>query len=606
MLYPRCLKTVARIAWLTLLPQAGISTGVLFAQADLKESVVVTANASPITFQDLGRGVTIISREEIEQLPVHSVPDLLRYVTGVDVRSRSPFGVQSDISARGAGFGQTLILVNGIRMNDSQTGHHNTDLPVALADIERVEVLHGTGSSVYGGDAFGAAINIITRDAGESQARFAAGSHGLAEAGGRAIIEAGSVRQTVSLFGIRSSGFMFDRDFANVGVNSETAFGSGAYLQVGHLNKEFGANGFYGPSPSKEWTDATMIAMESPFLSSGARKTDTRIFYRTHGDHFLWDVRRPGFAENHHRTHSIGTSIRNEHEILEDTRFSWGGEAGHEWIDSNNLGRHAYDRWGLYAELQQAWGDRFSLVPGIRFDHYTSFGSAFSPSLSAAWWVHPRLKLRSSAGHAFRVPTFTELYYSDPNHLASPNLLPEEAWELESGADWIVNPSLLVQVSAFSRWDQNLVDWVRESADQRWRTANIRALDTRGLELGLQKALGGRVGLVSVQYAYLDSTTETLDLLSKYALDFARHAFSAFGTVQLPGRFRLGQDLHFKVRSDGRRYWVLNQKWSRELGRFNGFLEVSNLLDSRYEEIRGVIMPGRWIRAGLECRIPSF
>ena len=388
---------------------ACIGENPVLGQGDLKESVVVTAYASPVAFENVARGVTVITREQIQQLPVQSVADLLRYVAGVDVRSRSPFGVQSDFSARGAGFGQILILLDGLRMNDAQTGHHDSDLPVALSDIERVEVLHGTGSSVYGADAFGAAINVVTRQGGGSRVRISAGEHELVDGEARAVVKAGPVRQSISLFGNRSSGFMFDRDFRTVGLNSRTDFNSGAHLQFSHLQKEFGANGFYGPSPSKEWTNTTLVAFGSTVPLFRGSQPEANFFYRTHGDRFLWDVRRPGLFENEHRTHAAGAALETQHQLREGSSLTWGGEVGHDWIDSNNLGAHAYGRWGVFAELQQRFGNGFSLVPGVRFDQYSTFGSSLSPSLSAGWWVHHRLKLRSSAGHAFRIPTFTEL-----------------------------------------------------------------------------------------------------------------------------------------------------------------------------------------------------
>ena len=170
-----------RILLNTLLILPCLCHGFLLGQDSLRETVVVTAYSSPVAFERLARGVTVINHEQIRRLPVQSVADLLRYVASIDVRSRSPLGVQTDFSARGAGFGQNLVLINGLRINDSQSGHHNGDLPVTLSDVERVEILHGTGSSVYGADAFGVTINVVTRRDGESQVRISAGEYGYIE-----------------------------------------------------------------------------------------------------------------------------------------------------------------------------------------------------------------------------------------------------------------------------------------------------------------------------------------------------------------------------------------------------------------------------------------
>lgn len=575
---------------------------VLGQQPSLRETVVVTAHSSPVAFEDLGRSVVVIDREQIRSLPVQSVADLLRYVASVDVQRRSPFGVQTDFSARGAGFGQTLILVDGIRINDSQTGHHNGDIPVTLSQVERIEVLHGAGSSVFGADAFGAAINIVTREGGGSEARFSAGEHGLFEGDLYTSIDSKNLTQAISFSGSRSSGFMFDRDFRTFAVSSQTDLKPGGRIFASHLRKEFGANGFYGPSPSREWTDATLISFQKEVAETGRTRVDTQFFYRSHGDRFLWDVRRPGQFENHHRTHAAGASVKSRHRLDEDTALTWGFELGHDWIDSNNLGDHSFGRWAIFTELQKKIGDRWSLVPGLRFDRYDDFGSALNPALSTSWWINSRFKLRASAGQAFRIPTFTELFYADPNHRASSELSPEEATEVEGGFDWMLSQSWLLQASAFSRWDRNVIDWVRASPEQQWQTTNIRELQTEGVELNLQKNLEGNLSVVQGQYTYLNSATDSLELLSKYTLDFARHTASGFVTLRLPGRIELGQDLSYKLRSDGRSYWLVNQKWIRSVGACDLFLEISNLLDTEYQEVRNVRMPGRWIRGGIEFR----
>jgi outer membrane cobalamin receptor len=133
------------------------------AQDPVHETVVVTAAATPIPLGSVTRTLTVITREEIAQLPVHTVADVLRLASSVDVRARGARGVQTDFAVRGAHFGQMLMLVDGVRLNDPQSGHHNGDVPVPLEAIERIEILHGPGSSLFGADAFGGTINVITR-----------------------------------------------------------------------------------------------------------------------------------------------------------------------------------------------------------------------------------------------------------------------------------------------------------------------------------------------------------------------------------------------------------------------------------------------------------
>src|SRR6188768_1435238 len=137
------------------------------AQDTYRQTVVVTAAASPVELGSITRTMTIITRQQIEALPAHSVADVLRLVPSVDVRARGIAGVQTDFALRGANFGQALVLVDGVRLNDAQSGHHNGDIPVPLDAVERIEILQGPGSSLFGADAFGGTVNVITRRGAE-------------------------------------------------------------------------------------------------------------------------------------------------------------------------------------------------------------------------------------------------------------------------------------------------------------------------------------------------------------------------------------------------------------------------------------------------------
>ena len=570
-------------------------------QTPLQETVTVTASTYPVPFEDLSRTVMVLTAEQIARLPVRSIPELLQYSSSVDVRSRGPFGMQSDFSIRGAGFGQTLVLIDGQRMNDAQTGHHNADIPVLLEDVERVEILYGPGSSLYGADAFGGTINIITK---KKQTGFGAsvagGEHGWAEGSLHGGMEKGKLRQSLGVVVNRSDGFTFDREFHSLGFSSYTQLGERSRISISHLDKAFGANGFYGPSPSKEWTNSTLLAFDQHWLTSPTWDLSTQASYRTHGDHFLYDVRRPGFFENRHRTHALGIQARLRHTVSESTHWTIGGDLGEDWITSNNLGDHSFDRGSVMAELQRKLGAKAVLSPSIRFDSYSGFGRAVSPSLSGSWWVLPKVKLRSSVGHAFRIPTFTELYYTDPNNQASATLKPEQAWGGETGADWLFHSSWMATLSLFIRDERDVIDWVRETPQQKWRTTNLRKVRSDGMEIGLQHLLP--TGRVEFQYTLIDSDAGDIPYLSKYILDYARHSVSGFASLNLPRQFSVGPRISFKRRNDGRQYWVLDSRVARSFGRMVFYVEGSNLTDSHYQEITGVDMPGRWLRTGLEWR----
>ena len=147
----------------------------------------MTAAVTPVELGTASRTLTVITRDQIEAMPAVSVADVLRMAASVDVRARGERGVQSDFAVRGAGFGQMLMLVDGVRLNDVQSGHHNGDIPVPLDAVERIEVLYGPGASLFGADAVGGTVNVITRRRADTSATLLAGSNGLA--GGGAAVE---------------------------------------------------------------------------------------------------------------------------------------------------------------------------------------------------------------------------------------------------------------------------------------------------------------------------------------------------------------------------------------------------------------------------------
>lgn len=562
----------------------------------ISQAVVVSAATEPVPLDALARAVVVITREEIDRLPRSSVADLLRLAASVEVRTRGGFGAQNDLSIRGGGFGQVLVLVDGLRLNDSQSGHHNMDVPVALDQIERIEIVRGTGSSLYGADAMTATVNVITAARPGVRGSLAGGEHGLIRAAASATSTAGGLTSAIAAWGTRTSGFMFDREVATGGVSFSAALSPRRKVTVSHLRNAFGANGFYGPSPSKEWTDQSLVSFTDAIGGPGRRVT-VQTAYRTHGDHFLWDVARPGFSENRHRSHAVtaGAAFRS------GRARNWitlGAEAGFDWIRSNNLGDHAFGRVGLLVEHQRALGSRTTVYPALRYDRYSVFGDNWSPSAAAVVALSRSLRVRVSAGRAFRVPTFTERYYRDPAHTAVAALAPERAWGYEGGLDLTLGP-WLAAVTPFVRRETDVIDWVRSTTAEPWQTANIRAVRTRGLEAGLTRTWRG--GTTRAEYTWIDAEAPTLTGLSKYVADYARHSVAVSATFSLPGNASAGFRSDCRRKVDGRAYCGVDARVGRAFRGLELFVEAANLFDVRYQEVVGVDMPPRWMLAGVRA-----
>ncbi len=566
----------------------------------VEETVVVTGGTTPVTFRELPRTVRVITREEIARLPATTVTDLVRLVASVDVRARGPRGTQADFSVRGAGFGQALVLVDGVRVNNAQTAHHNADLPVSLEDIERVEILLGPGSSAFGADAFGGTINLITRR-GPLPASWsgAVGEHAFVDLGGAVSLRAGDLVQRLSGQVSRSDGFMFDREFRTLTLRSRTALGARTAVTAGFVDKAFGANGYYGASPSKEWTTLWTVGAERTLVAREGRRVAAWSSYRHHRDRFLWDVARPGLFENTHRTQAVEAGVRAQLRVGPRSDVGVVAEAAGDWISSSNLGQHRVVRAAVAADVQHRLGESTTVHAAARADLYSTFGAAASPSVGVSHWVSPGLRFRSSLGRAFRVPSFTERFYRDPVHQAADDLDPERAWAVDAAADWLPSPSWQATFGVFRRWEHDVIDWVKSRPSDLWRTSNIRAVSVSGLEAGVTWMAPGGAS-VRADYTWQSVDAGPLALLSKYTLDYAPRSFIVAANGPLPWAMEAGTRLEARDRTGRDPYVLTGVRLSRRLGRAKIYADVSNLFGVRYEEIRGVAMPGRWMTVGLE------
>ena len=244
-----------------------------------------------------------------------------------------------------------------------------------------------------------------------------------------------------------------------------------------------------------------------------------------------------------------------------------GGEAGGDWISRTLSGTTRLPGQVCLGNFSGLLGKTAAVYPGLRFDYYSNFGTSVNPSLSGSWWMLPRLRLRSSVGRAFRIPTFTELYYRDPNHEATPyaqarkRLVGRSRHRLHSGKE------LARVLTLYSRQERNVIDWIRTSAGEKWRTANIRQLLTSGAEISLEHSLGSRAR-IAARYSRISIDAGNFDFTSKYVLDYARDSWSASASFPMPFAFAYQQTASYKRRADGRSYWLLDGRLERHFRKF--------------------------------------
>lgn len=589
-----------------------LASGNAFAQDSYRQTVVVTGAATPVELGTVTRAMTVITRDQIAALPARSVADVLRLASSIDVRARGERGVQTDFAVRGAGFGEMLVLVDGVRLNDAQSGHHNGDIPVPLDAIERIEVMYGPGSSLFGADAFGGTVNVITRRRVTAPSlTVGAGSFGAGEIRGEAGGTRGRVGEDVAASFDRSGGFIDGRDFETTMVRSRTSFGTSSNVSVAFLRKAFGARNYYGAAStgdafSREWTNQTLLSADHVFGAAAGWTFTGDGSYRTHGDRFLFT---PASAASVHRTHESIGSVRASRSVPAGGTVTLGTEGGGTWIRSNNLGNHTLQRVSAFGEWRQAAGRRAEFDASLRADRYSEFGSSWSPAAGVSVWAAPRVRLRASAGHAFRVPTFTERYYSDRNHLARPEVGPERAWAGEGGADIFPARDWMIQATVFGRSDHDMIDWLcsdhscgTPAATDRWHTYNVRDVMTTGAEVSVRRTFATGA-FAQVGYTGLTVDAPAITQMSKYVLDYTPRSFAAAALVPVGAGFRVAPRLEVRRRSrttGTSDYALLDARVSRKVSPlYELAVDATNLFDTEYQEIAGVRMPGAAVAVSL-------
>ncbi len=566
-----------------------------------RDVVVVTGTFEPVPLEESDRPVRVFPIGERERLLSNTLVDFLQLDPSVDLRQRGPGHIQSDLSIRGSTYGQTLVLIDGMRMNDVQTGHHNMNLPLPMESLERIEVLKGSGSAFYGSDAVGGVVNFVTRkpEVSEFRLRTAVGNYGRNQQRGSLALVRGSFAEQISFYRDFSTGFMENRDYRNLSLASRTEFLTpigGTRILLAHADRPFGAEQFYGNFNSWERTKMWAAAAKQDL----GKRTNLSFAFRRHTDLFVLFRDRPEVFTNRHATESYQAAVRRWEPLGVNGKLHYGVEGLQEAIDSNNLGSHTRARGAGFAAVDMRAWSRFFFSAGGRLEVYGAGQTQFSPTAAAGAWLTPRIKFRASVSRAFRVPTFTELYYHDPANRGSPDLRPESAWNYEAGIDWNQSGRIRGEVTVFQRRERDVIDWVRSSPGGLWRATNFQRLNFTGLETGVTAAVG-RLGRLDLHYTALRGAQELRPgYASRYVFNYPRHYGIAGWQAALPGGLVFRSRLGALVRYGGDPYAVWDVYVARVRGRIQPFLQLTNLTGASYEEIPGVAMPGRGIFGGIE------
>ncbi len=576
------------------------------------QTLIIQENRLSLPFSDNSRNIELITRNDITQLNPASINELLQTVAGVDLRQRGVNGVQADVSIRGGTFEQTLILLNGVRLLDPQTGHHMMNVPVSVAAIERIEIIKGPAARIYGQNAFAGAINIVTKAQDERAVSLMGeyGEFGMANIFASVSVPTGKYKQTLSGAYNTSDGYRYNTDYeiANVFYQSQLDLGDVALdLMAGHVDRKFGGNGFYGRETFTEQYEEVVTSFVSlgSQINKGDWRIKPRVSYRRNKDNWQFDRANPDIFQNFHTTQVVTGEVHlsKSHSL---GQLGVGVEYNYLHLDSSNLkdgegnGLHTRNQVGIHIENRFLFADeKLDVTPGVLVLQVQGEDLSFLPGLDVGYALNNNYKLFANVGWTTRVPTFTDLYYQDSGSAGNPNLEKESAFTMELGVKKVAK-NFNLQASIFSRQATDQIDWFRINEMDRWMPDNFNTATYLGLDLSTRYNFENIKFINSVRFGYtfLDATFEETDFaFSRNELENLRHQFVISPNFSV-GPVSLNVILKYNDRVSLEDYMTVNAYLSAEFGSTTFFARANNIFDKIYRETNLVEMPGRWLSAG--------
>lgn len=625
------------------------SAAMTTAREMMLEEVSVTGSRAPLTRSQAARMVTVLERADIQQAPVQSINDLLKYAVGVDVRQRGPVGAQTDISIRGGTSDQIILLLNGINICDPQTGHNAMDLPVDLSEIVRIEVLEGPASRIYGTSSLVGAINIVTRPAQQTSADFSleGGSFGYGKASGRANLKQGRWNNQLSAGYNRSDGY--SRNKAG-GLNTDFSGGKGFYQgqyedqqmqlnwHLGIADKGWGSSTFYA---SPKWQADDQYEHTTKIYSAiqgsskqGRLRLSGSIYWNQNRDRYEGYRGLPEKMKyNYNRTDVYGVSLGSYFDWAAG-RTAFGAEVRNEDLVSGNLGEPLSQTHHISGtDRDYTLGVNRTNISGF-LEHnvlmndvtisaglvavkntWSAMNMSVYPGIDISYRPGNHLKLHASYNTSLRMPSFTEMYYKLQGYSADPHLKPEEMQALEIGGT-IHYPRFTIHSTLWYHHGQNMIDWIMDTSKgnaAEWQSVNHTTINSVGLDIGTQFSVLNSKFSVDYCYIHQDKKQEE-NIVSQYALEYLRHKLVAKALCPITKRLSLNVTARWQDRvgsytdfdskvCDYEPYALVDTRITWQERKSEVYIEANNLFDTRYHDYGLVEQPGRWLIGGVNIHL---
>ena len=580
-------------------------------KTDSLSEVVVTSTRIDLPFKENSRSINIITATDIKNSSATTIADLLQQVAGVDIRRRGTGGSQADLFIRGGGFDQTLLLIDGIKMDDAQTGHHTMNASLPLEVIKRIEIIKGPAARVFGQNAFTGAINIVTKSnlSNSVSANLEAGSFGQLNG---SVTVGSELENSTHIFHagkMTSDGYRNNSDYENSNYFLKSVFNKKAQpieMIATFFDKKFGAENFYTTNPTfneYEETQNSLLAFTTKFQSKRF-KIQPRIYWKRNQDMFLLRRYEPDFYRNFHISNKMGAEANASYKS-EFGETGFGIDLSKTYLRSNNLGhRNRFMATAFLEHRFQFVGNRLDITPGVAMTYYSDFKFNAFPGLDIGFDITNNLKIYGNIGVTYRIPTYTDLYYSDPSTNGNPDLEPEEAFAQELGIKYIT-PKFRATLAIFNRDADNLIDYIRPNTTENFTATNITEVNTKGFEFdaAYNFKLNNFNQTLAIGYSYLDDNIlDQNEELSRYSLNTLKHHYTTRLSTKL---FKnISQNIVYKYaeRTTGQTYNVWDASIVMSLKQVELSITASNIFDADYIESGFTPMPPSNVLFGMRYK----
>ncbi|WP_152973312.1 TonB-dependent receptor plug domain-containing protein [Lacinutrix mariniflava] len=573
------------------------------------DSVIISSTRIDLPFKENSRTITVISASDIKTSAATNVADLLQQVAGVDIRRRGTAGSQADLYIRGGGFDQTLLLIDGIKMDDAQTGHHTMNAALPIEVIQRIEIIKGPAARVFGQNAFTGAINIVTKKNLENSVslNLETGSFGQLNAGVTVGTELENSSHIVHVGKLTSEGYRNNSDYDNSNYFVKSTFNKKAQaieMIATFFDRKFGAENFYTTNPDfneYEETQNSLIGFTTTFKTEKF-KIKPRIYWKRNEDLFLLKREDPSFFRNLHITDKIGAEV-NASYTSEAGVTGFGVDVSKVYLRSNNLGNRNRFMTNVFLEHQfKLLDNKLDITPGIAVSYFSDFKFQAFPGLDVGYKINNNLKVYGNMGYTYRIPTYTDLFYNDFRTTGNADLEPEEAFAQELGINYNTN-TFSTSLAFFNRDAKNLIDFLRPNTTEEIYTAtNITEVNTKGFEFDASynfKIIDFNQTL-AVGYTFLeDDILDQNKNLSRYSLNTLKHHFTTRLSTQLFKNLRQNIIYKHAERTTGQSYNVWDASLVLSLKQVELTATASNIFDADYIETGFTPMPPSNVLFGL-------